>query len=233
MNEEETVRINHVQVGESYIACIPRRLPNAIRKRPALTLGEWEADVQMHLARGHRIMVAVTGYGDEHGTVTVTQEVVTSRVGVQLTDEQALHLGLAVGQVYDIDGTVRDGVGRIITFRKAVTHTLPVRWLRPVSERLELPPDMLQTYRAQVCRAADGMSCSEIRQATIGALETVHKLQGLALDNPNYDRSVSAAEVEHDEWRRIARHVEGNSLSAYDLRVDPDAIKDPPPVQFR
>ncbi|MFF2922513.1 hypothetical protein ACFVTP_08915 [Streptomyces celluloflavus] len=154
-----------------------------MRDRPVTTPAEWQADMQLHLARGRRITVTVTGYGYgygyEPGTVAVSREIPAGRVGLRLTAEQAAALGLAEGQEYEIDGTVTDETDRVITFPTTVTHTIPVRWLRPHGERLELDPDTVRLHRTEVCRAADGMTPQEIDQAIAEALETVHRVQGM------------------------------------------------------
>ncbi|MFF2927193.1 hypothetical protein ACFVTP_33115 [Streptomyces celluloflavus] len=227
------MRIGNVEVGETYTANIPQRLPAEMRDRPVTTPAEWQADMQLHLARGRRITVTVTGYGDEPGTVAVSREIPAGRVGLRLTAEQAAALGLAEGQEYEIDGTVTDGTGRVITFPTTVTHTIPARWLRPRGERLELDPDTVRLHRAEVCRAADGMTPQEIDQAIAEALETVHRVQGMALDDPDADRSVLTAEADYQEWLRISRRAEASNLTAYDPRNDPDAVEYPPLIRFR
>lgn len=183
------MRIGDVEVGETYTANIPQRLPPAIRDRPAATAAEWQADMQLRLVCGRRITVTVTGYGDEPGTVVVTREIPAGRVGLRLTAGQAAALGLAEGQEYEIHGTVTDDTGRVITFPATLTHEIPARWLRPRDERLELHPDTVRLHRAEVCRAADGMAPQDIDQAIDKVVEAVHRIQGLALDDPTADRS--------------------------------------------
>ncbi|MGW4651238.1 hypothetical protein [Kitasatospora sp. NPDC004289] len=81
--------------------------------------------MQLHLERGHRIRVVVTGYGEEPGTVTVARPVPASRVRLRLTTEQAAGLGLADGQEYEITGIATDANDEAITFPGQVGHTIP------------------------------------------------------------------------------------------------------------
>ncbi|MFG3229942.1 hypothetical protein ACGF07_34855 [Kitasatospora sp. NPDC048194] len=230
--EEETVRIKDVEVGATYIASIPQRLPAHLRNRPPASAAQWQADVQLHLARGRRITVTVTGFGDESGEVVVRQEVPAGRVVLRLTAEQAAGLGLAEGQEYEITGTICDADGNGITFASAVVHTIPARWLNAPDERLVLHPDSVLFHRAMVCREADRMTPPEIDQAAEKALEQVRHVQGLALEDPSFDWSVLTAEVDHREWLRIAGLVREAGLNAYDPRTDPDAVEHPPLVRF-
>lgn len=227
------MRIGDVVVGETYTVNIPQRLPPAIRDRPAATAAEWQADMQLSLARGRRFTVTVTGYGDEPGTVVVTREVPAGRVGLRLTAGQATALGLAEGPEYEIHGTVTDDTGRVITFPATLTHAIPARWLRPRGERLDIPPDTVRLYRAEVCRAADGMTPQDVDQAIVKALEAVHRIQGVALDDPTADRSVLTTEAAHREWIRISQWIEASALLAYDPRHDPGAVEYPPLIRFK
>jgi hypothetical protein len=227
------VRIGDVEVGETYTANIPQRLPPAIRDRPAATAAEWQADMQLRLACGRRITVTVTGHGDEPGTVVVTREIPAGRVGLRLTAGQAAALGLAEGQEYEIHGTVIDDAGRVITFPAMLAHVIPARWLRPRHERLELHPDTVRLHRAEVCRAAGGMTAQEIDQAIAKALEAVHRIRGLALDDPTADRSVLTAEAAYREWIRISQWIKASALPGYDPRRDPDAVEYPPLIRFK
>ncbi|MEU5425855.1 hypothetical protein AB0H73_09630 [Streptomyces olivoreticuli] len=227
------MRIGDIEVGETYTASVPQRLPAQMRDRPVSSPAEWQAHVQLHLARGRRITVTVTGYGDEPGTVVVSREIPAGRVGVRLTAGQAAGLGLAEGQDYEIEGLVTDETGHVITFPSMVVHTIPARWLRPLGERLELHPDTVRLHRAEICQAADGMTAQEIDQAITEALEKVHRIQGMALDDPDADWSVLTAEADHQEWVRISGWIEGPGRKTYDPRSDPDAVEYPPLIRFR
>ncbi|WP_404867280.1 hypothetical protein ACI1MP_00205 [Kitasatospora griseola] len=92
-----------------------------------------------------------------------------------------------------------DADGNAIAFPGTVAHTIPARWLRPQDERLELHPDTGHFHRALVCRNADGMTPTEIDQAAAKALEQLHHVRGLALEDPTFDRSVLTAEADHRE----------------------------------
>ncbi|MFH8383491.1 hypothetical protein ACH4E7_21500 [Kitasatospora sp. NPDC018058] len=224
------MRTGDVVVGETYIASIPQRLP-------ALAAGagaeQWRADMQLHLVRGRRVTVTVTGFGEEPGTVVVSRDVPAGRVALRLTAEQAAGLDLAEGQEYEITGVVRDADGKAIAFPGTVVHTIPARWLRPHDERLELHPDTAPFHRALVCRIADGMTPAEIDQAADKALEQLHHIRGLALEDPSVDHSVLTAEADHQEWLRIAEQVRAAGLAAYDPPADPDAVEHPPLIRFR
>ncbi|MGZ9935883.1 hypothetical protein ACXNSR_39090 (plasmid) [Streptomyces sp. NC-S4] len=226
------MRIEDVEVGAAYIARIPQRLPPEYRTGPGESVARWQADMQLYMARGRRITVTVTGYGDAPGTVTATRELPAGRVTLRLTGEQAAGLGLADGQEYEITGIVTDHTGRMITFPATTEHTIPARWLRPPGEQLEVHPDSERFHRALICRNANGMTPQQIDHATGEALEQVHHVQGLALDDPEHDWSALAAEIDHREWLRIAEHVRSTGLTAYDPRTDPDAVEDPPRIQF-
>ncbi|MEU6299774.1 hypothetical protein [Streptomyces erythrochromogenes] len=229
--EAATVRIEDVEVGAAYIARIPQRLPAEYRTGPRV-LARWQADMQLYMARGRRITVTVTGYGDTPGTVTVTRELPAGRVCLRLTAEQAAGIGLAEGQEYEITGIVTDEADRVITFPSRVEHTIPARWLRPPGEQLAVSADSERFHRALICRNADGMTPQQIDHAAAGALEQVHHVQGLALDDPGYDWGALTAEIDHREWLRIAAYLRAAGLTTYDPRTDPNAVEDPPQVQF-
>ncbi|MCP2314214.1 hypothetical protein [Kitasatospora paracochleata] len=130
------MRTGDVVVGETYIASIPQQLP-----APCSDAGidQWRSKMQLHLVRGRRITVTVTGFGEEPDTVVVSRDVPAGRVALRLTTDQAAALDLAAGQEYEITGIVTDADGQALTFPGTVTHTIPARWLRPVDEQLELP----------------------------------------------------------------------------------------------
>ena len=224
------MRTRDVVVGETYIASIPQRLPT-----PPAGVGaeRWLSDMQLHLVRGRRITVTVTGFGEKPDTVVVTRDVPAGRVALRLTAEQAAALNLAGGQEYEIDGIVRDADGRAISFPATVVHTIPARWLRPADEQLVLHPDTDHFHRALVCRDADGMTPQEIDQAAQKALAQLHHVRGLALEDPNVDHSVLTSEADHREWLRIAERVRTARLPVYDPRADPDAVEHPPLIRFR
>ncbi len=226
------MRSEDVEVGGTYTAAIPQRLPEELRRRPFESAGQWQADIQLHLARGRRIRVVVTGFGESPGNVQVNQELPTGRVRLRLAGEQAADLGLAVDQVYGITGIVTDHSGEAITFPGVVSHTIPARWLRPPSERLELAPETERLHRALVCRDADGLDSAAVRRAAAKALENLRRLQGLALEDPDVDWGVLTAELDHREWLRIAALVISAGLDVYDPRSDPDAVEYPPVVRF-
>ncbi|MFJ7280724.1 hypothetical protein [Kitasatospora sp. NPDC098663] len=226
------MRTGDVVVGETYIASIPQRLPEELR-RPGDTPEQWRANMQLHLVRGRRITVTVTGFGEEPNMVQVSRDVPAGRVALRLTAEQAAALDLAEGQEYKIEGVVRDADGQALTFPGTTAHTIPARWLRPPGEQLELHPDTEHFHRALVCRDADGMTPQEIDRAAKKALEQLQHVRGLALEDPNVDHSVLTAETDHQEWLRIADRVRTAGLAAYDPQADPDAVEHPPLIRFR
>ncbi|WP_043478187.1 hypothetical protein [Kitasatospora sp. MBT66] len=226
------MRTADVVVGETYIASIPQRLPEELR-RPGDTPEQWRANTQLHLVRGRRITVTVTGFGEEPDTVVVSRDLPAGRARLRLTAEQAAALDLAEGQEYEITGIVTDADGEAIAFPGTVTHTIPARWLRPPGERLVLHPDTDRFHRALVCRDADQMTPAEIDRAAQKALEQLHHVRGLALEDPNVDHSVLTAEADHQEWLRIAEQVRKAGLAVYDPRTDPDAVEHPPLIRFR
>ncbi len=226
------MRTADVVVGETYIASIPQRLPQELR-RPGDTPEQWRANTQLHLVRGRRITVTVTGFGEQPDTVVVSRDVPAGHARLRLTAEQAAALDLAEGQEYEIDGIVRDSDGQAITFPSTVVHTVPARWLRPAGEQLELHPDTDHFHRALVCRDADGMTPQEIDRAAEKALAQLHRVRGPALEDPNVDHSVLTAEADHREWLRIAERVRTAGLAAYDPRADADAVEHPPLIRFR
>ncbi|MFF2549261.1 hypothetical protein ACFVUY_42805 [Kitasatospora sp. NPDC058063] len=255
------MRTEDLVVGETYIASIPQRLPEELR-RPGDTPEQWRANMQLHLVRGRRVTVTVTGFGEEPNMVVVSRDVPAGRVALRLTTEQAAALDLAEGQEYEITGIITDADGQALTFPGTVAHTIPARWLRPAGEQLVLPPDTEHFHRALVCRDADGMTppegeqlvlppdtehfhralvCRdadgmtppEIDRAAEKALEQLQHVRGLALEDPNVDHSVLASEADHREWLRIAERVRAGGLAVYDPRTDPDAVEHPPLVRFR
>lgn len=226
------MRSEDVEVGGTYTAAIPQRLPEGLRL-PGSTVEQWRSGMQLHLARGHRIRVVVTAFGEQAGTVTVAQAVPADRVRVRLSAEQAAGLGLADGQEYEITGTVTDADAEAITFPGQVTHTIPARWLRPPGEHLVLAPQTIALHRAVVCCDADGLALAEAEAAGARAMEAVRRLQGLALEDPDVDFGVLGAELDHSEWLRIADYLRRRGLPVYDPRTDPDAVEYPPVVVFR
>ncbi|MFC8454605.1 hypothetical protein [Kitasatospora sp. NPDC057223] len=211
------MRTRDVEIGETYIASIPQRLPQELR-RPGESAEQWRANMQLHLVRGRRITVTVTALGDQPDTVIVSRDIPAGRVALRLTAEQGAALDLAKGQEYEIDGIVRDAHGRAIVFPTTVFHTIPARWLHPADEQLVLQPDTEHFHRALVCRNADGMTPAEIDRAAEKALAQLHHVRGLTLEDPNVDHSVLTSEADHREWLRTAH------LAAYDPRADPDAV---------
>ncbi|MFJ4192134.1 hypothetical protein [Kitasatospora sp. NPDC089509] len=227
------MRSGDVVVGETYIASIPQRLPARMRDELPANRAQWQAAMQLHLARGRRVTVTVTALGDEPGTVVVSRELPAGRVVLRLSPGQAAALDLAEGQEYEITGIVTDADGQALTFPNTVTHTIPTRWLRPPGEQLELHPESERFHRAAVCREADGMTPAEIALAADRALGQLQHVRGLALEDPNADWSVLTAEADHREWLRIAGLVREAGLAAYDPRADPDAVEHPPLIRFR
>ncbi|MFE7562307.1 hypothetical protein [Kitasatospora sp. NPDC057500] len=227
------MRTGDVVVGETYIASIAQRLPARIRDEPVKTAAQWQASMQLHLACGRRITVTVTGFGEDPDTVVVSRDVPVGRVALRLTAEQAAALDLAEGQEYEITGIVTDADGQALTFPGTITHTIPTRWLRPAGEQLELHPDTEHFHRALVCRDADGVTPEEIDRAAGKALEQLHHVRGLALEDPNVGHAVLTCEADHREWLRIAERMRAAELAAYDPRADPDAVEHPPLVRFR
>ncbi|MFF1796017.1 hypothetical protein ACFVXQ_17655 [Kitasatospora sp. NPDC058263] len=226
------MRTGDVVVGETYIASIPQRLPEELR-RPGDTPEQWQANMQLHLARGRRVTVTVTGFGEEPDTVRVSRDLPVGRARLRLSAEQAAALDLAEGQEYEITGIVTDADGQALTFPGTIAHTIPARWLRPADERLVLHPDTDRFHRALVCRDADGMTPQEIDRAAEKALAQLHHVRGLALEDPNADHSVLTSEADHREWLRIAEQVRAAGLAVYDPRTDPDAVEHPPLIRFR
>ncbi|MFE2728943.1 hypothetical protein [Kitasatospora sp. NPDC059327] len=224
------MRTGDVVVGETYTAHIPRRLPTLPAGARA---NRWLSDMQLHLVRGRRITVTVIGFGEKPDTVVVSRDIPAGSVALRLTHEQAAALDLAEGQEYDITGIVTDTDGQAIVFPATVLHTIPARWLRPPGERLELHPDTDHFHRALVCRDADGMTPPEIDRAADMAMERLHHVQDLALDDPGFDQAVLTAEADRQEWLRIADRVRTAGLAAYDPRADPDAVEHPPLIRFR
>ncbi|MFI9323195.1 hypothetical protein ACIGXI_25915 [Kitasatospora aureofaciens] len=103
------------RAGSSAAQGIPQRLPARIRDEPAATAARWQAGMQLHLARGRRITVTVTGFGEEPDTVVVGRDVPAGRVALRLTAEQAAVLDLAEGREYEITGIVTDADGHALT----------------------------------------------------------------------------------------------------------------------
>ncbi|MEW1913004.1 hypothetical protein AB0442_32025 [Kitasatospora sp. NPDC085895] len=77
------------------------------------------------------------------------------------------------------------------------------------------------------------MTPAEIDRAAGKALDRLHHVRGLALEDPNADESVLTCEADHREWLRIAEWVRTADLAAYDPRSDPDAVEHPPLIRFR
>ncbi|MFE7357914.1 hypothetical protein ACFU8Q_33475 [Streptomyces sp. NPDC057543] len=82
------MRVQNIQIGETYQVKVPQRLPPALRHRIPRTHADFAADMRLNLRRGDRFDLTVTGTDPEGATVDGYEATTTNRVTLRLTADQ-------------------------------------------------------------------------------------------------------------------------------------------------
>ncbi|MEV0537626.1 hypothetical protein [Kitasatospora sp. NPDC050463] len=100
------MRVQDIQTGETYQVKVPQRLPPALRHRPVHTPSDFYADMRLIRLRGGRFELTVTAVDPDAATVDGYEATTITCVSIQLTDDQAILLGLPTETTYEIIGFV-------------------------------------------------------------------------------------------------------------------------------
>ncbi|MGW2865891.1 hypothetical protein [Streptomyces sp. NPDC001205] len=220
------MRARDIRIGETYMVCVPQRLPRSLRDRLPHDRETFAADMRLHLHRGKRLDLTVT---DVHfgppapPTVDGVETLKTSNVALPLTSDQADLLGLPRDTAYEIQGLVRDAAGQPVELPATLAHTgLPARWLLPLGTPTVLDPLSIAYYRFRVREQATGMTPEGISEAAEEAQESERETAGRALDNYDAEDFLPARRVEHQEWRRIEAVMTRTGMKIYSPAGDPE-----------
>lgn len=222
---EDSMRTREIQVGETYMVCVPQRLPPRMRDRRPATREEFTAGLRLHLYRGNRFDLTVTAVDLRERTVDGYETATTSRVRLALTLEQAITLGLPdITGHYEIEGTLHDVEANApVELPTSCTYTfIPTRWLLPLGTPTVLSEWSIAFYRYYVRKDATGMTLAEVSAAAEESQEKERKLAGRALDNYRAEECLRSAEAEHAEWRRIEALMGQGAMTSYSPTDDPE-----------
>ncbi len=122
-----------MEIGHTYVVLVPHRLPTArYPDRDRLGTHMWAAGLLI----GARFRLTVTGI--DHSATPVTAEglrlIERSSIDIELSDRQAIGLGLPPGQRYRVTGSLVDRHGRPARVPSIEPTCVPVRWLRPTDD---------------------------------------------------------------------------------------------------
>ncbi|MFJ1845230.1 MULTISPECIES: hypothetical protein [unclassified Streptomyces] len=219
------MRVQDIQIGETYQVKVPQRLPPTLRHRIPRTHAGFAADMRLNLRRGDRFDLTVTGIDPEGATVDGYEATTTNRVTLRLTADQTVLLDLPAGPEYEIDGFVTDTDGNEVTLPAAITYTvLPAVWLHPLEEPVPLASSTARFYRARVQAQATGMTVQDVARAAEDAQEYQRDIAGQALDSYRAEEWLRTAEVEHQEWLRISALMTDKSMKTYAPQSDPQGM---------
>ncbi|MEW2635436.1 hypothetical protein AB0903_28265 [Streptomyces sp. NPDC048389] len=220
------MRARDIRIGETYMVCVPQRLPRSLRDRLPRDRATFAADMRLHLHRGKRFDLTVT---DVHlgppasPTVDGVETLKTSNVALPLTSEQASLLGLPLDTTYEIQGLLRDADGEPVELPTTLAHTgLPARWLLPLGTPTVLDPLSVAYYRFRVREQATGMTPEGVSEAADEAQESERETAGRALDNYEAEDFLHTRRVEHKEWRRIEAVIAHTGMKVYAPSSDPE-----------
>ncbi|SEB30536.1 hypothetical protein SAMN04490357_0047 [Streptomyces misionensis] len=123
------MRTKDVRVGETYRCEVPLALPWR-RYRPE-TLGDswWP----LSWLRGRYFLLTVVDVDTAARTAQgLMMTGASTRVTVELTEDQAQEAGLPPGGGYLVSGILLDAEGEPVELPRVGTLTVPLRWLHPV-----------------------------------------------------------------------------------------------------
>ncbi|MCX5278221.1 hypothetical protein [Streptomyces virginiae] len=120
------MRTKDVRVGQTYRCEVPYSLPLG-RFRPE-TMGPscWT----LSWLRGTHFPLTVVDIDPQARTVEGLRVATSTRVTVDLTDDQVQAVGLPPGR-NQVAGMLLDVEGEPVELPRAVSLTVPIRWLRP------------------------------------------------------------------------------------------------------
>ncbi|MET9083644.1 hypothetical protein ABZX77_17410 [Streptomyces sp. NPDC004237] len=219
------MRTREIQVGETYMVCVPQRLPPHVRDRRPGSREEFTAGLRLHLYRGNRFDLTVTAVDPVKRTVDGYESATTSRVRLALTLEQVITLGLPdITGHYEIEGTLPDVEANApVELPTSCSYTfIPTRWLLPPGTPTVLSQWSIAFYQYYVREEATGMSLPEVSAATEESQEKERNLAGRALDDYRAEEYLRSAEVKHAEWRRIEAVMRRSPMTSYSPTDDPE-----------
>lgn len=123
------VRTKDVRGGQTYRCEVPYTLPTR-------RYGQEPSFWQLLWLRGKWFHLTVTDVDLQARTVQGLRIGSTSRITVELTDDQAEAAGLPPGRAYRVEGRLTDPEGEPVEIPALATLTVPIRWLHP----LDSPP---------------------------------------------------------------------------------------------
>ena len=121
------MRTKDVGVGQTYRCEVPHSLP-LDRYRPETMGDSWWALSWLH---GTHFPLTIVDIDPQARTVEGLRVASSSRVTVDLTDDQVQAVGLPPGRGYQVAGMLLDVEGQPVELPRAVSPTVPIRWLRP------------------------------------------------------------------------------------------------------
>lgn len=222
------MRTRDIQVGETYMVCVPQRLPRRVRDRMPDTREEFTAGLRLHLYRGNRFDLTVTAADLDERTVDGVERSTTSRVRVALTLEQVIALGLPdITSHYELEGTLHDAeTGTPVELPASCSYTsIPMRWLLPLGTPTAMSEESVAFYRYYVRKDATGMTLAEVSAAADESQDKERDLAGQALDDYRAEECLRPAEVKHREWRRIEAVMRRDARAVYVPEGDPDLVE--------
>ncbi|MEU7553168.1 hypothetical protein AB0B01_12600 [Streptomyces sp. NPDC044571] len=121
------MRTKDVRVGQTYRCEVPYSLP-LDRYRPETMGPSWWT---LSLLRGTYFPLTVMDIDPQARTAEGLRVASSTRVTADLTDEQVQAVGLPPGRGYQVAGMLLDVQGEPVELPRAVSLTVPIRWLRP------------------------------------------------------------------------------------------------------
>ncbi|MGW2586580.1 hypothetical protein ACWCYZ_35655 [Streptomyces virginiae] len=121
------MRTKDVLVGQTYRCEVPHSLPIG-RYRPETMGPSWRA---LSWLRGTHFPLTVMDIDPQARTVEGLRVTSSTRVTVDLADDQVQAVGLPPGHGYQVAGMLLDVEGEPVELPRAVSLTVPIRWLRP------------------------------------------------------------------------------------------------------
>ncbi|MFJ7497942.1 hypothetical protein ACIQZB_44050 [Streptomyces sp. NPDC097727] len=124
------MRTKDVRIGQTYRCEVPFALP-AARYRPETLGSSWWA---LSSLRGTYFPMTVVDIDLQARTVEGLRVAATTRITVDLTDDQVQAVGLPPGHGYQVMGMLLDVEGEPVELPRVASLTVPIRWLHPMDE---------------------------------------------------------------------------------------------------